>query len=173
YPAAYRTANGEEMLGVAMASAKPGQRWPGVGRDDQPGAVRAPEASGWPAAGCAQPGVPADSTVFVVHLLYVAIMVLAFILLTVTSRLEPTVRRRVFALSIAPVVAAALSGVVFGGGIFIYGTRPFGLPSLTWPEWVALLLLPALGLLAALAWIVRRERPRPPATAVPAAVDND
>lgn len=31
YPAAYRAANGEEMLGVALAGATSGQRWPGRG----------------------------------------------------------------------------------------------------------------------------------------------
>jgi hypothetical protein len=31
YPAAYRDANAEEMLGVALAGAAPGQRWPGRG----------------------------------------------------------------------------------------------------------------------------------------------
>lgn len=31
YPAAYRAASQDEMLGVAMSGTKPGQRWPTLG----------------------------------------------------------------------------------------------------------------------------------------------
>jgi hypothetical protein len=31
YPPAYRAANAEEMLGVALAGAAPGRRWPSLG----------------------------------------------------------------------------------------------------------------------------------------------
>jgi hypothetical protein len=95
------------------------------------------------------------------HLFYGVLLVLALILLIVMWRLEPAVRRRVVALSIAPVVAAVLCTSVFGGSLFSYGGDPLGLASVSWLELVALLLLPAVGLLAALAWIARRER-RPP-----------
>jgi len=95
------------------------------------------------------------------HLLYGVIMALAFIPLIVTLRLEPWVRRRVLALSIAPMVAAAASAVAVGGGLFADGVRTTLLAPLSWLEVATLVIMPVLGLLAALVWIARHERLRP------------
>jgi hypothetical protein len=86
------------------------------------------------------------------------ILLLAVTLLAVILRLELAARRRVFVLAIAPVTAAALSAVVFGGGIFAFGAKPVSHAPFIWQQWVALLCVPALGLLAGFIWLGRHER---------------
>jgi hypothetical protein len=86
------------------------------------------------------------------------ILLLAVTLLAVVLRLELSARRRVFVLSVAPVVAAALSAVVFGGGIFAYGSSPIDQTPFIWQQWAALLCVPGLCLLAGFVWLSRHER---------------